>query len=53
LRKRRLFKERKRAFYEKPSVRRKRERAEAQRHRRKEERRRLPPFVDSIFRPIP
>jgi len=36
-----IFKEmKKRAFYEKPSVRRKRKRSEAQRRRRKEQRRR-------------
>jgi small subunit ribosomal protein S21 len=39
-----VFKEwRKRAFYEKPSVRRKRKRTEAQSRRRKEQKRRRPP----------
>jgi small subunit ribosomal protein S21 len=41
-----VFKEwKKRAFYEKPSVRRKRKRAEAQRRRRKDERRRRSPSI--------
>jgi len=48
-----VFKERKkRAFYEKPSVRRKHKRVEAQGRRRKEERRPASPD-DLIFRPIP
>src|ERR1700680_3104178 len=42
-----VFKQwKKRAFYEKPSVRRKRKRVEAQRRRRKEERRRRPRRFD-------